>query len=121
MVWGARTLAGDDSEWKYNPVRRFFIMVRESVKKSIEIFAFEPNDINTWVKIKSMSENCLFIKWRDGALTGNKPEHAFFVNIGLGQTMTNKDILEGRIIIETGIALLRPAEFIIMRLSLNVQ
>ncbi|HLF64387.1 MAG TPA: phage tail sheath C-terminal domain-containing protein [Saprospiraceae bacterium] len=121
LVWGARTLAGNDNEWRYINVRRFFNMVEESVKKSTEPFVFEPNDANTWVKVRAMIENFLILQWRAGALAGAKPEHAFYVKVGLGQTMTALDILEGRMIVEIGMAAVRPAEFIILRFSHKMQ
>jgi phage tail sheath protein FI len=121
LVWGARTLAGNDNEWRYVSVRRFFIMVEESLKKSTFWAVFESNDANLWVKVKSMIENYLIQKWRDGALAGAAPEDAFFVNVGLGITMTAEDILEGRLIIEVGMAVVRPAEFIILRFSHKMQ
>jgi phage tail sheath protein FI len=117
LVWGARTLAGNDNEWRYVNVRRFFNMVEESSKKSTEPFVFEPNDANTWVKVQGMLENFLIVLWRQGALQGAKPEHAFYVAVGLGKTMTSLDILEGRMIVEIGMAAVRPAEFIILRFS----
>ena len=117
LVFGARTLAGNDNEWRYVPVRRFFNMVEESSKKATEPFVFEPNDANTWVKIQGMLENFLTTLWRAGALQGAKPEHAFYVAVGLGKTMTSLDILEGRLIVEIGMAVVRPAEFIILRFS----
>lgn len=117
LVFGARTLAGNDNEWRYISVRRFFNMVEESSKKSTEPFVFEPNDANTWVKIQGMLENFLTTLWRQGALQGAKPEHAFYVAVGLGKTMTSLDILEGRLIVEIGMAVVRPAEFIILRFS----
>ena len=117
LVWGARTLAGNDNEWRYVNVRRFFNFVEESVKKATEQFVFEPNDANTWVKVQAMIENFLTTLWRQGALQGVKPEHAFYVAVGLGKTMTALDILEGRLIIEIGMAAVRPAEFIILRFS----
>jgi len=117
LVWGARTLAGNDNEWRYVNVRRFFNFVEESVKKATEQFVFEPNDANTWVRIQAMIENFLTVLWRQGALQGIKPEHAFYVSLGLGKTMTSLDILEGRMIIEIGMAAVRPAEFIILRFS----
>ncbi len=119
LVWGARTLAGNDNEWRYINVRRFIIMVEESLKKSMERFVFEPNDANTWKKIKSMMENFLLLKWNEGALTGNRPEQAFFVQIGLGITMTARDILEGKMIVNVGVAVARPAEFIMLRFSVK--
>jgi hypothetical protein len=117
LVFGARTLAGNDNEWRYISVRRFFNMVEESCKKATEPFVFEPNDANTWVKIQGMIENFLTVLWRQGALQGAKPEHAFYVAVGLGKTMTALDILEGRLIVEIGMAVVRPAEFIILRFS----
>src|SRR5690606_4966508 len=88
IVWGARTLAGNDNEWRYVPVRRLFIFVEESVKKATEFVVFEPNDANTWLRTKAMIENFLTGLWRDGAFAGAKPEQAFYVKVGLGQTMT---------------------------------
>lgn len=115
VIWGARTLAGNDNEWRYVSVRRFFNYVEESVKKATYRFVFEPNDANTWVSIRAMIENFLILQWRAGALQGAKPEQAFFVRVGLGSTMTADDILNGRLIIEIGMAVVRPAEFIVLR------
>ena len=121
LVWGARTLAGNDNEWRYVSVRRFFNMVEESTKKATEPFVFEPNDPNTWARVKAMIENFLAIQWRQGALAGAKPEDAFYVRVGLGETMTAQDILEGRMNVEIGMAVVRPAEFIILRFSHKMQ
>ncbi len=117
LVWGARTLAGNDNEWRYISVRRFFNMVEESIKKATERFVFESNDAVTWLQVKVMIENFLTLQWRAGALQGVKPEHAFYVKVGLGETMTADDILNGRMIVEMGMAVVRPAEFIILRFS----
>ena len=117
LVWGARTLAGNDNEWRYINVRRFFNMVEESTKKAVDAFTFEPNDANTWVRVQGMIENFLTTQWRQGALQGIKPEHAFYVAVGLGKTMTALDILEGRMIVEIGMAVVRPAEFIVLQFS----
>ncbi|URC14631.1 MULTISPECIES: phage tail sheath C-terminal domain-containing protein [unclassified Flavobacterium] len=121
LVWGSRTLAGNDNEWRYVPVRRFFNMAEESIKKATEQFVFEPNDANTWIRVRAMIENFLILQWRAGALAGAKPEQAFYVRIGLGQTMSAIDILEGRLIVEIGMAVVRPAEFIILRFSHKMQ
>ncbi len=121
LVWGARTLNGNDNEWRYISVRRFFNMVEESVKKSSQWAVFEPNTLSTWVKIQAMIENYLFLKWRDGALAGTKPEQAYFVKVGLGATMTSLDILEGRMNVEIGMAVARPAEFIVLKFSQLMQ
>ena len=121
LVWGARTLAGNDNEWRYVAVRRFFNMAEESIKKATEAFVFEPNDANTWTKVKAMIENFLILQWRAGALAGAKPEDAFYVRVGLGITMTAQDILEGRMNVEIGMAVVRPAEFIILKFSHKMQ
>ncbi|MCP3669613.1 MAG: phage tail protein [Gammaproteobacteria bacterium] len=121
LVWGARTLAGNDNEWRYVPVRRFFNMVEESVKKSTAWAVFEPNTAQLWSKVKGMIDNYLIQKWREGALAGSTPEDAFFVRVGLGQTMTAQDILEGKLIIEIGMAAVRPAEFIILKFMHKLQ
>jgi len=121
LVWGARTLAGNDNEWRYVNVRRFFNTVEESVKKSTYWAVFEPNDANTWVKVRGMIESYLTQKWREGALAGATTKDAFFVRCGLGTTMTAQDILEGRMNVEIGMAVVRPAEFIILKFSHKMQ
>jgi len=117
MVWGARTLAGNDNEWRYINVRRLFIMIEESAKKATGFAVFEANDASTWLKVKGMLESYLYGLWEQGALQGSKPESAFYVNVGLGKTMTAQDVLEGRMIVEIGIAAVRPAEFIVLKFS----
>jgi phage tail sheath protein FI len=96
-------------------------MVEESVKKATERFVFEPNTANTWVRVQAMIENFLDQQWRDGALAGSKPEEAYYVSVGLHKTMSAQDILEGRMIIEVGMAAVRPAEFIVLRFSHKLQ
>ena len=121
LVLGARTLAGNDNEWRYISVRRFFNMVEESIKKSTYWAVFEPNDANTWVKVRGMIENYLTQKWREGALAGATTKDAFFVRCGLGTTMNAQDVLEGRMHVEIGMAVVRPAEFIILKFSHKLQ
>jgi uncharacterized protein len=121
LVWGGRTLAGNDNEWRYINVRRFFNMVEESVKKSTHWAVFEPNDANTWTKVRGMIENYLTDRWRDGALAGATPKDAFFVRVGLGTTMTAQDVLQGKMIVEIGMAVVRPAEFIVLKFSHKMQ
>lgn len=121
LIWGARTTAGNSNEWRYVPVRRLFNMVEESVKKATEFVVFEPNDKNTWVRTKAMIENFLNQIWKAGGLAGAKAEHAYIVKVGLGETMTAQDILEGRMIVEIHMAAVRPAEFIILRFMHKLQ
>ena len=117
LVWGARTLAGNDNEWRYVPVRRLFNMVEESVQKATAFAVFEPNVPLTWLKLRTMISSYLESLWKQGALFGATPDQAFFVNVGLGQTMTEDDINNGYMNIEIGIAAVRPAEFIVLTFS----
>lgn len=121
LVWGARTLDGNSNEWKYIPVRRLFNYIEESVQKSTSWAVFQPNDANTWVKIQCQIENFLTNLWRDGALAGSTPDKAFYVKVGLNETMTSDDILNGNLIVEIGLAAVRPAEFIVLKFSHKVQ
>jgi len=121
LIWGARTLAGNDNEWRYIPVRRLFNYIEESIQKASSFVVFEPNTAMTWLKVRTMIESFLDNLWRQGALAGATPEQAFFVHVGLGTTMTEQDILEGRIVIEIGVAAVRPAEFIILRFTHKLQ
>jgi len=121
LVGGARTLDGNSNEWRYIPVRRLFNYIEESVQKSTSWAVFSPNDGNTWIKIKSQIENFLNNLWRAGALAGSTPEKAYFVNVGLGITMTDEDIKKGYLYVEIGLAAVRPAEFIVLRFSHKMQ
>jgi phage tail sheath protein FI len=117
MVMGARTLLGNSLEWRYVSVRRTFLFIEESIQKALAPVVFEPNDFATWNRIRTMIANFLTDLWRQGALLGKKPEEAFFVKAGLGSTMTPEDILVGKLNVDVGIAVVRPAEFIILRFS----
>lgn len=121
LIWGARTLAGNDNEWRYINVRRLFNLIEESIQKATAFVVFESNNAITWLKVKSLIDSYLEGLWRQGALAGSTPEQAFFVSIGLGKTMTPQDVLEGRMIVEIGIAAVRPAEFIILKFSHKLQ
>ncbi|CAM3839102.1 hypothetical protein VIAE108258_16930 [Vibrio aerogenes] len=112
LIWGARTLAGNDLEWRYISVRRLFNMVEESLQKATAFAVFEPNTAITWLKLKTMTENYLRNLWEQGALMGTSESQAFFVQVGLGESMTEQDILEGLMKIKIGLAATRPAEFI---------
>lgn len=121
LVWGARTFAGNDNEWRYVPVRRLFIMAEESIRKATEFVVFEPNDANTWKRVKGLINGFLNNLWRDGALAGATPDEAFFVKVGLGETMTAQDILEGKMYVQVGMAAVRPAEFVILNFFHKIQ
>jgi len=121
LVWGARTLDGNSNDWRYINVRRLANMIQESTKKACMNFVFEPNVKQTWVNVKGMIENYLTTLWRDGALAGAKPEDAFFVSVGLNETMSAQDINEGRLIVKIGYAPSRPAEFIVLEFTQTQQ
>lgn len=112
LVWGARTLDGNSLDWRYINVRRTMIMLEESCKLAAKAMVFEPNVANTWVTIKSMIGNFLTGIWKRGGLAGAVPDDAFSVHVGLGETMTPEDILEGILRVTVLVAISRPAEFI---------
>ena len=114
-VWGARTASSDPS-WKYVNVRRLFIFLEESIKANTNWAVFEPNDEVLWVRVQRTISVFLENLWRGGSLAGSAPEEAFFVNIG-HDTMTQDDIDNGRLICIVGVAPVKPAEFVIFRLS----
>ena len=112
LVWGARTLDGNSLDWRYVSVRRTMIMLEESIRLATKAYVFEPNDANTWVTIKSMIRNFLTGIWKRGGVAGAVPDDAFSVHVGLGETMTSEDILEGILRVTVLVAISRPAEFI---------
>jgi phage tail sheath protein FI len=111
-VWGARTLDGNSLDWRYINVRRTMIMLEESVKNAAKAYVFEANVAATWVNVKSMISNFLNGIWKRGGLAGAIPDDAYSVSVGLGETMTSEDVLEGVMRITVLVALVRPAEFI---------
>lgn len=114
-VWGARTATSNPS-WKYINVRRLFIFIEESIKANTSWAVFEPNDEVLWVRVQRTISVFLNGLWRGGSLAGSSPEEAFFVNIGR-DTMSQDDIDNGRLVCVIGIAPVKPAEFVIFRIS----
>jgi len=112
LVWGGRTLDGNSLDWRYIQVRRTMIMLEESIKLAAKAYVFENNNANTWVTIKSTIRNFLTGIWKRGGLAGASPDDAFAVFVGLGETMTSVDILEGIMRVTVLVAITRPAEFI---------
>ena len=112
LVWGARTLDGNSLDWRYISVRRTAIMLEQSCRLAAKAMVFEPNVGNTWVTIKSMLSNFLTGIWKRGGLAGETLDDAFSVHLGLGETMTPEDVLEGILRITVLVAISRPAEFI---------
>lgn len=111
-VHGGRTLAGNDTEWRYISVRRLFLSMEKSISQAVAPVIFESNDPNTWLKIKLLINAYLGDLWSKGAFRGTTPNDAYFILVGLGESMTQNDIDEGRLIVEIGVAAVRPAEFI---------
>lgn len=121
LIWGARTLDGNSQDWRYINVRRTIIMLEQSIKFASLAYVFEPNNASTWVTMKNMISNFLTNQWKAGALVGAKPEEAYSVDIGLGSTMTADDILNGFLNITVKVALVRPAEFIVITFQQKMQ
>ncbi|PQQ23939.1 phage tail sheath C-terminal domain-containing protein [Photorhabdus hindustanensis] len=119
LIWGARTLQDDDN-WRYIPVRRLFNSAERDIKQAMRTAVFEPNSQPTWERVKSAIDNYLYSLWQQGALAGNKPQEAYFVQIGKGITMSDDDIKQGKMIVKVGMAAVRPAEFIILQFSQHV-
>jgi len=114
-VWGARTLSSDPL-WKYINVRRLFIYLQHSIDRGTQWVVFEPNNEKLWGRVKATITDFLTRVWRDGALMGTKPEEAFFVKCDRS-TMTQDDLDNGRLICLIGVAVVKPAEFVIFRIA----
>jgi uncharacterized protein len=114
-VWGARTLSSDPA-WRYLNVRRLFNYVEESILQGTQWVVFEPNDMDLWERVKRTLSSFLFRVWRDGALFGATPGEAYFVKCD-GENNTAETIDAGQLIVDIGIAPVKPAEFVIFRLA----
>jgi phage tail sheath protein FI len=116
-VFGARTLGGEqDPEWRYIPVRRLFLFLRDSINAGVQWTVFEPNDMALWGKLRRNLSAFLTNVWRSGALIGATPDEAFFVRCD--ETLNTPDTQAlGQVIAEIGVAVVRPAEFVIFRIS----
>ena len=114
IVWGARTLDGNSQDWRYVNVRRTLIMIEQTIKAALKMYVFEPNNASTWTAVTSVLNNFLTSLWKQGALAGPGPEMAFSVACGLGATMTAQDILDGIMIVVVKVAIVQPAQFIVI-------
>ena len=121
LVWGARTLDGNSQDWRYISVRRTMTYLEQSIKSASEAFVFEPNNANTWSNLRSTVTNFLSNQWSGGLLVGSSPNEAFEVEIGLGSTMTANDILDGILKMTVKVAIVRPAEFIVLTFEQKMQ
>jgi len=95
--------------------------LEQSIKQALKAFVFEPNDSNTWNTVKAMISNFLTQLWQQGALAGSTPNDAYGVQVGLGSTMTATDILEGMLKVSVHVAVVRPAEFIVITFEQQMQ
>jgi phage tail sheath protein FI len=114
-VWGARTLSSDP-EWRYLNVRRLFNYISESIMEGTQWAVFEPNDDRLWTSLNVSASNFLTRVWRDGALFGTNPSEAFYVKCD-AETNPPDMVEAGQVTVEIGIAPVKPAEFVVFRLS----
>ncbi|MGZ6874657.1 MAG: phage tail sheath family protein [Blastococcus sp.] len=116
-IFGARTLAGkEDPEWRYVSVRRLFLFLRDSINAGVQWTVFEPNDAALWGKLRRNVGAFLTNVWRSGALVGATPQEAFFVRCD--ETLNPPEVQAlGQVVVEIGVAVVRPAEFVIFRIS----
>jgi hypothetical protein len=112
VVWGARTLDGNSPDYRYIQVRRTLIYIEQSVKTALNQFVFKANDGKTWTTVVAMVSGFLNGLWSQGGLMGNSASEAYSVECGLGSTMTGQDILDGYMIVQIQLQMIRPAEFI---------
>jgi hypothetical protein len=115
-VWGGRVITSD-TDWKYVNVRRLLIFIEASIERGLQWVVFEPNAEPLWARVTRSISNFLKVVWRNGALEGVKHEEAFFVKCDR-TTMTQTDIDNGRLICVIGVAPVKPAEFVIVRIGL---
>ena len=108
-------------EYKYLSVRRLALYIEESLYRGIQWAVFEPNDSRLWSSLRANIESFMNGLFRVGAFQGDKASDAYFVRCGLGTTMSSQDILEGRMYVEIGMAVVRPAEFIILKFYHKLQ
>ncbi|MCR9290523.1 MAG: phage tail sheath subtilisin-like domain-containing protein [Bacteroidetes bacterium] len=113
LIWGARTLDGNSSDWKYLPVRRTMTFLEQSCKLAAQAYVFEPNTKNTWEGVRTMTSSFLTSIWEQGGLQGATPAAAFSVECGLGSTMTSEDLLIGFMRVTVKVAVVHPAKFIV--------
>lgn len=121
VVWGGRTLSVESEDWRYVPVRRLFNSAERDIQQLMSKALFEPNNPATWERVRASIYNYLAALWRKGALLGNSEQDAFFVQVGLDKTMSQKDVDTGTMVVKVGIAAARQAEFIVLKLSQEIQ
>lgn len=114
VVWGARTLDGNSLDYRYLAVRRTLIYIEQSIKLALQPYVFAANDATTWATASAAISSFLTGLWQSGGLQGASASDAFSVAVGLGSTMTAQDILDGYMIVSVEVAVMHPAEFIVL-------
>ncbi|WP_340608613.1 phage tail sheath family protein [Xenorhabdus bharatensis] len=121
IVWGARTCTEiNDTNWRYIPTRRLFNSVERDIRQALRAVLFETNNQPTWMRAKVAVDHYLYALWQKNALMGNTPEEAYFVRIGQDITMSDADIKQGKMIMQVGLAAVRPAEFIVLQFTQDI-
>ncbi|MEA0988991.1 phage tail sheath C-terminal domain-containing protein [Pseudomonas aeruginosa] len=122
MVWGARTMVDpQQTDWRYVSVRRLCNAVERDLRDMLRSVVFEPNNAVTWERIRGAADHYLHHLWQRGALQGETAAQGYFVAIGLGETMQQEDLDQGRLLLKIGVAAVRPAEFIVLELTQDVK
>lgn len=121
LVWGARTLDGNSPDWCYINVRRTMIMIKQSIRTAMESFVFEPNNKSTWIRVRATISNFLNNVWKQGSLAGASPNEAFQVEIGTDSTMSLEDVSNGIMRVNVKVAIVRPAEFLVITFQQRMQ
>lgn len=114
VLWGARTLSSN-AQWRYVSLRRYVDAIEASLDVGLRWVAFEPQREALWAQVRGAVDNFLLGQWREGALQGSSVREAWYVRCGVGSTMTADDVAQGRVVCEIGVALLQPAEFVVLR------
>lgn len=117
VIWGARTLAGNDNEWRFISVRRTAEKIKTDLTAEMAGFKNARNDVDTWNEIRARVEGYLNALWRRDAMAGVSPGQAYFTRVGVGHTMTENDVRNRRLLLSVGVAMVRPAEFIVISLE----
>jgi phage tail sheath protein FI len=118
-IWGARTLSSD-TDWRYINVRRLFNMIESTILEGTQYVVFEPNDVGTWEGVKRTLTSFLRGLWSAGALFGSSADQAFYVKCD-AETNPPESIDQGKLVVEVGIAPVKPAEFVVFRISQQKQ
>lgn len=115
-IWGSRT-SKSNGAFLYIPVQRTYSLIRQTLVSYLEKYNGFHNNTAIWSLIEKGVEDYLNVYWRSGALSGAKSQHAYYIQIGLGKTMTQQDLLEGRVVLEVGLSFLKPTQFTVLRIS----